>query len=208
MASISVLVYFDSKWDSLRAYNAYSIFGIVIPVECSYMKLEEIIMNELKKDRSQFAIGIRYQIIENGPIIDVCRDSFVHFYIQIKKNDSDLMKFPLCVEIENVASSDDNLMCLGNGLTEVDTSIYPQTGLASVFANGCMNTSLDPILPTIEEMGSAICEYVRYPDQNNDEIECNVVFRPSIEEVKVNAFFRNKNLLVTSLALYVIHYHF
>ncbi|KAL2496276.1 uncharacterized protein Fot_40033 [Forsythia ovata] len=123
MGSISVLVYFDGKWDSLRASNAYSIVQIVIPVECSYLKLVEIIIKELKKDPSQFAIGIHYQITGNGPINEICSDSYVHFYIQIKKNDSDMTKFPLCVEIEKVASSDDNLMC-GNGLTGVVTTIY------------------------------------------------------------------------------------
>ncbi|KAL2505855.1 Uncharacterized protein Adt_21476 [Abeliophyllum distichum] len=75
-------------------------------------------------------------------------------------------------------------------------------------SNGCLDTFSNPVLPTIKEMGSAICEYVKYPDQTTDDIECNMIFRPSIEGVKVNFVFSNEDVLVTSTSLYAIHYPF
>ncbi|KAL2463601.1 zinc finger protein [Forsythia ovata] len=164
MRSISVLVYFDGVWDSSRFYDAYSIVGVIIPVDCSYMKLVEIIMRELKKSRLEFAITIQYQIMTNGPLVQVCNSS-LHFYIEIKKDDPNLTKFPLCVNIENVAPNDENLMCLGNELTGVDNITYYRTIITHGSSNGCLDTFSNPILPTIEEMGSAICEYVKYPDK-------------------------------------------
>ncbi|KAL2457750.1 uncharacterized protein Fot_56087 [Forsythia ovata] len=159
MGSINVLVYFGGEWDNSRMYSGYSIVGVTIPVDCSYSKLVEIILRELKRDQLECAITIQYQITVNGPPVSVCSDSSLHFFIEVKKNDRDMTKFPLCVEIENVALRNDNMMSLGNEMPIHDNIAYPH-GMTNDLRNGCMVTLPNPVMPTIEEMGSAIVEYV------------------------------------------------
>ncbi|KAL2550551.1 Uncharacterized protein Fot_12081 [Forsythia ovata] len=97
--------------------------------------------------------------------------------------DPDLTKFPLCVDIENVAPNIDNLMCLGNELAGFDNITYLHI-MTHDSSNGCLDTFSNPIFPSIEEMGFAIGEYMKYPNQITNEIECDIIFRPSIEGVK------------------------
>ncbi|KAL2559956.1 zinc finger protein [Forsythia ovata] len=183
MGSINVLVYFGGEWNSSRMYNGYSIVGVIIPVDCSYSKFVEIILRELKRNQLECAITIQYQITKNGPPVAVCSDSSLYFFIEVKKNDRDMTKFPLCVEIENVAPRNDNMMCLGNEFPGYDNIPYPHS-MTNDFSNGCMETLPNPVMPTIEEMGSAIVEYVKYPDNSSKDIECDIIFRPSIQGVK------------------------
>ncbi|KAL2537822.1 hypothetical protein Fot_19213 [Forsythia ovata] len=124
-------------------------------------------------DQSQYAIKIQYQV---------------------KKIESDLTKLPLCVEVEKVVCNEENLICLGNTVNGEDASVHSQAIRMHNSSYGFGSSSL-PILPTTKNMGAAICEYVPFPKQNIDENECNVISRPSVENVKQNAIFRTKELL-------------
>ncbi|KAL2522151.1 uncharacterized protein Fot_26074 [Forsythia ovata] len=194
MESINVLVYYDGVWDHARGFNGYSIVGIIVPFECSYAKFVDIIMKELKMDQLQYAIKIQYQVMANGILIEICSNSSVYFYIQIKKTESGLTKLPLCVEIEKVVCNEENLICLGNVVNGEDTSVHSQAIRTHNSSYDFGSSSL-PILPITEEMGAAICEYVPFPEQNIDENECDVISRPSVKNVKQNAIFRTKELL-------------
>ncbi|KAL2500678.1 uncharacterized protein Fot_34526 [Forsythia ovata] len=108
MEPVTVLVDYDGEWNHSRSYDAYAIVGIIVPLECSYVKLVDIIMKELKTNQSQHAIKIQYQVMDNGPLIEICSDSSVYFYIQVKKTESNLTKFPLCVDVEKVVCIEDN----------------------------------------------------------------------------------------------------
>ncbi|KAL2553173.1 uncharacterized protein Fot_06792 [Forsythia ovata] len=120
MDHVSVLVYYDGEWNHTRSYEAYENVGIILPLDCTYVKLVEIIMKELKRDQSQHATKIQYQVMENGPLIEICSYRSVYFYIQVKKTESNLTKFPLCVDVEMVVCSEDNRICLGNAVTGED----------------------------------------------------------------------------------------
>ncbi|KAL2473762.1 Uncharacterized protein Fot_49498 [Forsythia ovata] len=94
MDDINVLVYYDGRWDEYCYYKDYSVVGIVIPIDCSYVVLVDLIMNELKRDRAHYDVTIQYQVVANGPLIRISGDSSVSFYKGIKKNESDSTKFP------------------------------------------------------------------------------------------------------------------
>ncbi|KAL2537664.1 uncharacterized protein Fot_19055 [Forsythia ovata] len=205
MDPVSVLAYYGGEWNHTRSYDAYEIVRIILPLDCSFVKLVEIIMKELKRDQSQHAIKIHYQVMENGSLIEICSDSSVYFYIQVKNTESNLTKFPLCVDVEKVVCIEDNQMCLGNAVTSKDNIGHSQEVRTHNSLYDCFGISSISILPSIEEMGSAICEYVACLDQKIDENESDVIYRPSVEDVKRNAIFKNKELLVTSFALFAIH---
>ncbi|KAL2485081.1 Uncharacterized protein Adt_29837 [Abeliophyllum distichum] len=191
MDSVSVLVYYDGVWDQSRSFNGFSIVGIIVLFECSYAKFVAIIMKELKRDRSQYAIKIQYHVMANGPLIEICSDSSVYFYIQVKKTESGLTKLPLCVEVEKVVCNEENLICLGNVVIGEDTSVHSQAIRTHNSSYGFGGSSV-PNLPTTEEMGATICEYVPFLEQNIDDSECDIISRPSVENVKQNAIFRTK----------------
>ncbi|KAL2471743.1 zinc finger protein [Abeliophyllum distichum] len=126
MKPVSVLVYYDGEWNHSWSYDAYAIVGKIVPLECSYVKLVKIIMKELQWDQSQHAIKIQYQVMDDGLLIKICSDISVYFYIQVKKTESNLTKFPLSVDVENVVYIEDNQICLGNAVTSEDNSGHSQ----------------------------------------------------------------------------------
>ncbi|KAL2488920.1 uncharacterized protein Fot_42212 [Forsythia ovata] len=130
MGSVSVLVYYDGDWDEAHTYNDYLAVLIIVPLECTYVNLVGMIMKELKNDDSEDAITIQYQVLANGPLIWTCNDSSLSFYIHVKKNECDLTKFPLCVDLEKVKGSGDNLGYLCNSISETYTEGFRKTSIA------------------------------------------------------------------------------
>ncbi|KAL2532603.1 Uncharacterized protein Adt_05954 [Abeliophyllum distichum] len=210
MESINVLVHYDGRWDQSRSYNDYSIIGLVIPLECSYKKLVDMILLELKRDHSQYAVSMHYQVFGNGPMIKICNDSSLYFFIQIKKNENDLNKFALCVEFEMVASNEDTMDNFGIQVSAADNYMITYETRSQKSKYGCLENSYVPRLPTIEEMGNDICESAACAEKCSDDTDVNIISHPSIKNVRTSAIFKNKNkeLLTTSVALHAIHYMF
>ncbi|KAL2546443.1 hypothetical protein Fot_15676 [Forsythia ovata] len=73
MGGISVLIYYDGVWDESRTYSDYSIVGLVVPLDCSYVNLIDMIMREIKKDKSHYEVTVQYQILSNGSL-----DKYLH----------------------------------------------------------------------------------------------------------------------------------
>ncbi|KAL2526237.1 zinc finger protein [Abeliophyllum distichum] len=117
MDDINVLIYYDGRWDNYCYYKDYSVVGIVIPIDCSYVVLVDLIMKELKRDSAHYDVTIQYQVVANGPLIRILGDSSVSFYKGIKKNESDLTKFQLCVDINLIPYIYDNRMTLDTVMT-------------------------------------------------------------------------------------------
>ncbi|KAL2522223.1 uncharacterized protein Fot_26146 [Forsythia ovata] len=174
MDPVSVLVYYDGEWNHTRSYADYENVGIILPLDCTYVKLVEIILKVLKRDHLQHSIKIQYQVMENGPLIEICSDSSVYFYIQVKKTESNLTKFPLCVDVEKVVCIEKNQICLGNGVTGEDNIEQSQEFRMDNSLYDCFSISSIPKLPSIEEMGTAICEYVAFPNQDIDDNESDM----------------------------------
>ncbi|KAL2502978.1 uncharacterized protein Fot_36826 [Forsythia ovata] len=183
MGSISVLVYYNGKWDRSRCYNDYSMVGITVPLDCSYMALLGIIMKELKMDDFEYRITVQYQVLANGPLIQIDTDSSLYFYIQVKQGETNLTNYPLCVDIEKLDTNENNLTYLCNSVNEGvagsfhDRSVNDNTGF------GSMENLMITKFPTIQEMGDDICENVTYGDNNIEERSTNIISRPSIEDV-------------------------
>ncbi|KAL2543636.1 Uncharacterized protein Fot_12869 [Forsythia ovata] len=150
MEFISVLVYYDGEWDTTRTYNDYSIVGIIVPLDCSYGKLVDIIMKELKMDTTQYAVTVQYQVISNGPLIKVCSDSSVYFYIQVKKIELELTKLPLLVDIKKVACDEVNLMFLDTSHSDPSCFRKRRRMVIRNCTNQWLDNDFNPRLPTIE----------------------------------------------------------
>ncbi|KAL2531569.1 Uncharacterized protein Adt_04920 [Abeliophyllum distichum] len=190
MGDINVLVYYDGSWDEYYYYKDYSVVGIVIPIDCSYVVLVDSIMKELKRDQAHYDVTIQYHVVANGPLIRISGDSSVSFYKGIKKNELDSTKFSLCVDIKLIPCIYDNRMALDTVMTARDTLESTLNMGTTYYDKGTIDISLNSKLPTIEEMGLEISEHVTCDDEIIKESDSNVVCQPSIESINVNAISR------------------
>ncbi|KAL2558648.1 uncharacterized protein Fot_03387 [Forsythia ovata] len=172
MGGISVLIYYDGVWDESRTYSDYSIVGLVVPLDCSYVNLIDMIMREIKKDQSHYEVTVKYQILSNGPLISICTDTSLSFYIEIRKNESNMRQFPLCVNVHKLACSGDSMMTI---VSEPGTLGICETMNGEQYTLGGLGNSIIPKLPTIEEMGLKICQNVSYGDESVEETRSNVL---------------------------------
>ncbi|KAL2522903.1 uncharacterized protein Fot_26826 [Forsythia ovata] len=170
MDSINVFVYYNGECDQSRSYNNYSIVGIVVPLDCSYVNLVGIIMKELKLDDSDSRLTIQYQVIATGPLIQIDTDSSLYFYIQVKQGGTDLTKFPLCVDIEKVNRNENSLGYLCNTIAEGDSEEFHERSITNHTRFGSMEKFLITNFPTIQEMGNDICENVTNGYNNIDDM--------------------------------------
>ncbi|KAL2549416.1 hypothetical protein Fot_10946 [Forsythia ovata] len=135
-------------------------------------------------DPSQYDVTIQYQVLSNGPLIKVCSDSSVYFYIQVKNVDLELTKLPLFVDIKKVACDEVNLMFLDT--LHLDPSFFKkrQTMVNRNCTDQWLDNALNLRLPTVEEMGFEISKNVLCLDEVLEETEIEVVCQPSIGSVK------------------------
>ncbi|KAL2538555.1 Uncharacterized protein Fot_19946 [Forsythia ovata] len=145
-------------------------------------------------DGSDYRLTVQYQIIASGPLIEINTDSSLYFYIQVKQGETDLTKFPLCVDIEKVNRNDINLGYLCNSVTEGDVEEFCDRSITDHTRFGSFENFLITNIPTIQEMGNDICENVTNGDNNIDERGVDVISRPSVENVK-NGFSWDENIM-------------
>ncbi|KAL2558040.1 hypothetical protein Fot_02779 [Forsythia ovata] len=132
-------------------------------------------MKELKRDQAHYNVTIQYQVVANGPLIRLSGDSSISFCKGIKKNESDLTKFPLCVDINLISCIYDNRMTLDTLMPAPDTLESTLNIRATYYDKGCIYISLNSKLPTMEEMGLQTCRHVTCDDEIIKESDNNVV---------------------------------
>ncbi|KAL2517899.1 Uncharacterized protein Adt_14146 [Abeliophyllum distichum] len=123
-------------------------------------------------------------------------------------NENDLNKFALCVEFEMVASNEDTTDNFGIQVSVAENYMITYENRSQKSTYGCLENSYVPRLPTIEDMGNDICESAACAEQFSDDTDVNIISHPSIENVRTDAIFKNKELLTTSVALHAIYYRF
>lgn len=151
MEHISVLVYYGGKWDRFNNYSDYSATGILFPRECTYIKFVEMIVKEINWGTTRDAIKIQYQVNKSMPLMRISNNNSVSFYLELKKKDRDVRKFPLCVDVSH-----------GNGTeTFQDTSLSQDASVErgnkmqlQCCGRNCSETSSPQRLPTIEDVDS------------------------------------------------------
>ncbi|CAA2956488.1 Protein TPX2 [Olea europaea subsp. europaea] len=112
MEYVNVFLYYGGKWDELNNYNDYSVSGILVPMECTYSKLVEMIVEELNWDPTKDAVSLQYQVNKNMPPIKIYNDHSISFYLELKKKDQDVTKYPLCVDVGPVSQDMEHISVL------------------------------------------------------------------------------------------------
>ena len=99
MSSIIIFVKDNGHWDENNVYPCKESMGILVPMSTSYVGFFEILFETLELNPEIYTSQIKY-IFEVGCIpIKILNDRGVKFYLELKKNELDKTKFPLCVDI-------------------------------------------------------------------------------------------------------------
>ncbi|KAL2465961.1 Uncharacterized protein Adt_41812 [Abeliophyllum distichum] len=146
--------------------------------------------------------------MEKAPLLQIYNDYSVAFYLNLKENERGVTKFPIFIDVLEVTNGERDVPNL-----DIITSLAGDIGVGNlILLNGpiddCLNYSSLRKLPTIEEMATEICENIGYLKGMFSGLESNVISHSSIEVFSKSAIIKDKEVLVTSIALYAMSNRF
>ncbi|KAL2453321.1 Uncharacterized protein Adt_49179 [Abeliophyllum distichum] len=180
----------------------------MIPKECTYTGLVKILFKELNKDPTKCTLSLQYQVMEKAPLLKINNNYSVAFYLNLKENERGVTKFPIFIDVLKDTNGEKDVPNL-----DVITSSDGDIGVGNLILlkapiEDCLNYSSLEKLPTIEDMARKLCENIFYPKEMFSGSESNVISHPSIEVVSKSVVFKDKEVLVTSVALYAMSNRF
>nr|XP_017245417.1 PREDICTED: uncharacterized protein LOC108217078 [Daucus carota subsp. sativus] len=101
MSNIPVIVQHSGHWNETTNYTAFKVVGLLVAPNCDYAKLLGMICNELQLKTESTSVIIEYQAKDGYPPFKIVDDLHVMFYLELKKREPELTKYPLCVSFEN-----------------------------------------------------------------------------------------------------------
>ena len=69
--------------------------GLLVPIDCNLVILKHIVANASKTSMLMSDITLQYQVDQGFPPMNLDNDSTIKFYVELKKRDSTLTRFPL-----------------------------------------------------------------------------------------------------------------
>ncbi|KAL2459755.1 putative serine/threonine-protein kinase [Forsythia ovata] len=78
--------------------DGYTI-GILLPMGYAYAVLVDMILSELRLDRSKESVSIQYEVDKNMAHVRITNDNSVIFYMELKRKDDKITTYPLHIEI-------------------------------------------------------------------------------------------------------------
>ena len=73
--------------------------GVLVPSGTTYIGLLNILFKALKLRPENHTIGIKYVVELGTSPVKILDDLLINFYLELKKNEVDKTKFPLCLDI-------------------------------------------------------------------------------------------------------------
>ena len=73
--------------------------GVLVPSETTYIGLLNILFKALKLRLENHTIGIRYIVDLGISLVKLLDNLDVKFYLELKNNEVDMTKFPLCLDL-------------------------------------------------------------------------------------------------------------
>ncbi|XP_047268041.1 uncharacterized protein LOC124898436 [Capsicum annuum] len=180
-----IMIWHLGKWTEDNKYNDYETEGIVLNEYASHRDLVELIGSQLMIDLRVKTVKIKYSVEGVNKLIEIHNDMGVKVYIQLKKLNNVLAKYPLCVNFSDDEISKDvsagNL--IGNELMsandfELDTV-----------------TSIDPLQMMIPDYGKPITLQ-------------NFIFDTNKKEIVVGQRYKDKATLQAVMHNYSINHRF
>ncbi|XP_050207397.1 uncharacterized protein LOC126656819 [Mercurialis annua] len=193
MTTLKVLVYYDGVWDENLNYSNYKIKGILVKDDAEFETLKALIFSILKVKFGETEIHIKYQLEPNQQAVDIDDNESLQFYIEIKREDARITRFPLCIttigyEIQNVI--------------EMDTETVEDTNEDIHEASYPSPTAMDIV--TYAEMIFKQTEHDEAERQTIEDGENEIVSSQSVKEAFKGQIFKDKKTMKSCLCFYAI----
>ena len=73
--------------------------GVLVPMTTSFVSLLEILFEALRLSPINYSMVTNYTFELGYSTVKILNDRDVKFYLELKKNEPDKTKFPLCIDI-------------------------------------------------------------------------------------------------------------
>ena len=158
-------------------------------------------------------ITLQYQVDQGLPPVKLDNYSAVNFYMELKKRDSTLTIFPLCIT-KNGDSMSEHLVSSSNNQDLVEiTPSWERENLGLISDHGSNNFADKGVLLSyieyVNKFADSILEDV-HEETEKDEIviKSTIIEKPDIKEIAKDQLYENREVLKTSFSLYAIRNNF
>ncbi|KAK6162873.1 hypothetical protein DH2020_002714 [Rehmannia glutinosa] len=151
MEKIPVVVYHNGQWEENREYTNFEITGILIPMDCTFSTLKEILEQQIQFRKDVEAMQIKYKLTETLPPLKIENDYNLKFYLEVKSKETDWMRFPLCIDIVLISKC----QYLSKS-KEPSLQVTTQRNATEGTCNMSVESSL------MENMGQNVIDYIDY----------------------------------------------
>lgn len=188
-ATICVLIRHSGKWSDENCYVEYNIDGIVLKEYASYSDLVDVISVQLNVDLTKKCMKIKYTIEGDDTPMEIRNDMGVRLYVQLKKMNTQIGVYPLCVSIYDI-----DIVYSGSGETSIESDVL------QLEYNKELNSEDDP-LAIVPAFGDQTVDAF---DVENDLIITN----RSQKEIMVDQIYMDKSTLKDVMKKYSIEKRF
>ncbi|KAK6158679.1 hypothetical protein DH2020_005993 [Rehmannia glutinosa] len=163
----------QGEWTENTDYINFEITGILIPMDCTFSTLHEILEQQLQVSRDEERIQIKYKLREYLPPLKIENDFNLKFYLEVKSKEEDSIKFPLCKDL--LVNLENQLL-----LKSKETSLHE-----TAHQNAMEGTnSISEESSAMENMGQNLIDYIDY-----EQIQIGNVYNNKDELIKhINSF--------------------
>ena len=110
METIPILIQSNEKWDDNKNYVDFEPSGELIPRNCKYEELVHTLLLQLRCNPATTQMQLQYQVKDDYPPLKIVDDASLLFYLQLKMNESDFTRYPLCVNtVDNMATTSNQI---------------------------------------------------------------------------------------------------
>ncbi|XP_050234423.1 uncharacterized protein LOC126682721 [Mercurialis annua] len=211
MHSILIFVHYNGEWNQNMEYVNFEPMGILVKEDSDYNSLLEILSKQLNINLMSTSLEIKYQVKNNYPPMKITDNGNLSFYLELKKNATDCMMYPLCISFissgNEVAFFDSTF-----NVSNADVQSGQQSANASRSTYEVGSTS-----EKRKEQMSDVINYARFLNNefthDEDEVESNfkddnLITDTKHREIKEGQSYKNKDVLKSVLSSYAINNHF
>ncbi|XP_050206468.2 guanine nucleotide-binding protein-like NSN1 [Mercurialis annua] len=195
--TVPVLICYNGKWDENFNYSNYKMKGILIPDDTNFEKLQSMIALIHQVDYWETNMEIKYQLESNHQTLEVEDDDSLGFYLELKRRDSSVTKFPLCISTKQ--SDEPPQLPMINNKSSMAFNEEQTENVKSKYS------AMD-IVEYADIMRNQTSEEEEEAESNEEDYE--IVTDSNQKEVYVGQIFKDKTIMKTCLCLYAIANNF
>ena len=155
-------------------------------------------------------ITLQYQVDPGLHLVKIDNDNAVEFYVELKKRDATLTRFPLCITMNK------DLACEHRDSTSQHQEPIPsceRSNLGSTSEGGSNDYIDKQELPSYIEYADKFADSILADvDDKDDKVEevtkSTIIEDPNIEDIAKDQLYKNRDVLKTTLSLYAIKNNF